>query len=63
MRWRMPTRAMSSTAIVLRQLGDQMELTRTHARLALGILLTAGWQIHAAAQGQGRIRISGIELA
>ena len=31
--------AMSSTAIVLRQLGDQMELTRTHARLALGILL------------------------
>jgi CPA2 family monovalent cation:H+ antiporter-2 len=31
--------AMSSTAIVLRQLGDQLELQRTHARLALGILL------------------------
>ncbi|HEX6572796.1 MAG TPA: cation:proton antiporter [Steroidobacteraceae bacterium] len=31
--------AMSSTAIVLRQLGDQLELTRTHARLALGVLL------------------------
>ena len=31
--------AMSSTAIVLRQLGDQMELARTHARLAVGILL------------------------
>jgi CPA2 family monovalent cation:H+ antiporter-2 len=31
--------AMSSTAIVLRQLGDQVELARTHARLALGILL------------------------
>ena len=31
--------AMSSTAIVLRQLGDQQELARTHARLALGILL------------------------
>src|SRR5512139_132099 len=31
--------AMSSTAIVLRQLGDQLELARTHARLALGILL------------------------
>src|SRR5512139_2023576 len=31
--------AMSSTAIVLRQLGDQMELTRTHSRLAVGILL------------------------
>jgi CPA2 family monovalent cation:H+ antiporter-2 len=31
--------AMSSTAIVLRQLGDQLELTRTHARLAVGILL------------------------
>ena len=31
--------AMSSTAIVLRQLGEQMELARTHARLALGILL------------------------
>ena len=31
--------AMSSTAIVLRQLGDQLELSRTHARLAVGILL------------------------
>jgi CPA2 family monovalent cation:H+ antiporter-2 len=31
--------AMSSTAIVMRQLGDQLELTRTHARLAIGILL------------------------
>jgi CPA2 family monovalent cation:H+ antiporter-2 len=31
--------AMSSTAIVLRQLGDQLELARTHARLAVGILL------------------------
>ena len=31
--------AMSSTAIVLRQLGEQMELARTHARLSLGILL------------------------
>jgi CPA2 family monovalent cation:H+ antiporter-2 len=31
--------AMSSTAIVLRQLGDQLELARTHARLALGVLL------------------------
>ena len=31
--------AMSSTAIVLRQLGDQLELARSHARLALGILL------------------------
>jgi CPA2 family monovalent cation:H+ antiporter-2 len=31
--------AMSSTAIVLRQLGDQLELARAHARLALGILL------------------------
>ncbi|NJD31219.1 MAG: potassium transporter [Gammaproteobacteria bacterium] len=31
--------AMSSTAIVLRQLGDQLELNRTHSRLALGILL------------------------
>jgi CPA2 family monovalent cation:H+ antiporter-2 len=31
--------AMSSTAIVLRQLGEQLELNRTHARLALGILL------------------------
>jgi CPA2 family monovalent cation:H+ antiporter-2 len=31
--------AMSSTAIVLRQLGDQVELNRTHARLAVGILL------------------------
>jgi CPA2 family monovalent cation:H+ antiporter-2 len=31
--------AMSSTAIVLRQLGEQLELNRTHARLAVGILL------------------------
>jgi CPA2 family monovalent cation:H+ antiporter-2 len=31
--------AMSSTAIVLRQLGDQLELARTHSRLAVGILL------------------------
>ncbi|HQR47751.1 MAG TPA: cation:proton antiporter [Steroidobacteraceae bacterium] len=31
--------AMSSTAIILRQLGDQIELNRTHSRLALGILL------------------------
>ena len=31
--------AMSSTAIVLRQLGEQLELNRTHARLSLGILL------------------------
>ncbi|HVN42866.1 MAG TPA: cation:proton antiporter, partial [Steroidobacteraceae bacterium] len=31
--------AMSSTAIVLRQLGEQLELNRTFARLALGILL------------------------
>ena len=31
--------AMSSTAIVLRQLGDQLELTRTHGRLAVAILL------------------------
>jgi CPA2 family monovalent cation:H+ antiporter-2 len=31
--------AMSSTAIVMRQLGDQLELSRTHSRLALGILL------------------------
>ena len=31
--------AMASTAIVMRQLGDQLELTRTHARLAIGILL------------------------
>jgi len=31
--------AMSSTAIVLRQLGDQLELNRTHARLAVGVLL------------------------
>ena len=31
--------AMSSTAIVLRQLGDQLELARVHARMALGILL------------------------
>jgi CPA2 family monovalent cation:H+ antiporter-2 len=31
--------AMSSTAIVLRQLGEQLELTRTHSRFAVGILL------------------------
>ncbi len=31
--------AMSSTAIVVRQLGDQLEINRTHARLAVGILL------------------------
>lgn len=31
--------AMSSTAIVLRQLSEQLELNRTHARLAFGILL------------------------
>lgn len=31
--------AMSSTAIALRQLGEQLELNRTHARLAVGILL------------------------
>jgi len=31
--------AMSSTAIVLRQLGEQSELTRTHARVAVGVLL------------------------
>jgi len=31
--------AMSSTAIVLRQLGDQLEINRTHSRLALGVLL------------------------
>ena len=31
--------AMSSTAIVMRQLGDQLELARTHSRLALGIVL------------------------
>src|SRR5262245_32290373 len=31
--------AMSSTAIVMRQLGDQLELGRTHGRLALGIVL------------------------
>ena len=31
--------AMSSTAIVIRQLGEQAELNRTHARIAVGILL------------------------
>jgi CPA2 family monovalent cation:H+ antiporter-2 len=31
--------AMSSTAIVIRQLGDQAEINRTHGRLAVGILL------------------------
>ncbi len=31
--------AMSSTAIVIRQLGEQAELNRSHARIAVGILL------------------------
>jgi len=31
--------AMSSTAIVIRQLGEQLEVNRTHSRLAVGILL------------------------
>jgi CPA2 family monovalent cation:H+ antiporter-2 len=31
--------AMSSTAIILRQLGDQLEINRTHSRLAVGIVL------------------------
>jgi CPA2 family monovalent cation:H+ antiporter-2 len=31
--------AMSSTAIVVRQLGEQLEINRSHARLAVGILL------------------------
>jgi CPA2 family monovalent cation:H+ antiporter-2 len=31
--------AMSSTAIVVRQLNDQLEMNRTHSRLAIGILL------------------------
>lgn len=31
--------AMSSTAIVIRQLGEQAELNRTHSRVAIGILL------------------------
>jgi CPA2 family monovalent cation:H+ antiporter-2 len=31
--------AMSSTAIVIRQLAEQLELNRTHSRLAIGILL------------------------
>ncbi|HEX2493198.1 MAG TPA: cation:proton antiporter [Steroidobacter sp.] len=31
--------AMSSTAIVIRQLGEQAELNRTHARIAVGVLL------------------------
>jgi monovalent cation:H+ antiporter-2, CPA2 family len=31
--------AMSSTAIVIRQLGEQGELNRTHSRVAIGILL------------------------
>lgn len=31
--------AMSSTAIVVRQLGEQGELNRTHSRIAIGILL------------------------
>jgi CPA2 family monovalent cation:H+ antiporter-2 len=31
--------AMSSTAIVIRQLGEQLEVNRTHSRLAVGVLL------------------------
>jgi CPA2 family monovalent cation:H+ antiporter-2 len=31
--------AMSSTAIIVRQLGEQLEINRTHSRLAVGILL------------------------
>jgi CPA2 family monovalent cation:H+ antiporter-2 len=31
--------AMSSTAIILKQLGEQLEINRTHSRLAVGILL------------------------
>jgi CPA2 family monovalent cation:H+ antiporter-2 len=31
--------AMSSTAIVVRQLGEQLEINRTHARVAVGVLL------------------------
>jgi CPA2 family monovalent cation:H+ antiporter-2 len=31
--------AMSSTAIVVRQLGEQLEINRTHSRAAIGILL------------------------
>jgi CPA2 family monovalent cation:H+ antiporter-2 len=31
--------AMSSTAIAVRQLGEQLEINRTHARLAVGVLL------------------------
>jgi CPA2 family monovalent cation:H+ antiporter-2 len=31
--------AMSSTAIVVRQLGEQLEINRTHSRLAIGVLL------------------------
>src|SRR5918999_5712749 len=31
--------AMSSTAIVIGQLGEQAELNRTHSRIAVGILL------------------------
>jgi len=31
--------AMSSTAIVVRQLGEQLEVNRTHSRLAVGVLL------------------------
>jgi CPA2 family monovalent cation:H+ antiporter-2 len=31
--------AMSSTAIILRQLGEQLELNRTHSRIAVGIVL------------------------
>jgi CPA2 family monovalent cation:H+ antiporter-2 len=31
--------AMSSTAIIVRQLGEELEINRTHSRLAVGILL------------------------
>jgi CPA2 family monovalent cation:H+ antiporter-2 len=31
--------AMSSTAIVVRQLGEQLEINRTHSRVAVGVLL------------------------
>jgi CPA2 family monovalent cation:H+ antiporter-2 len=31
--------AMSSTAIVVKQLGEQLEINRTHSRLAVGVLL------------------------
>lgn len=55
--------AMSSTAIVLRQLGDQFEINRTHARLAVGILLFqdlafAPFLALATAVGQGEAALS-----